>query len=41
MGWALDGQVLTVATTEGHVYTFLASLPTMVREAAYHVCVTR
>lgn len=29
LGWALDGQVLTVATTEGHVYNFLASLPTM------------
>jgi len=24
LGWALEGQVLTVGTTEGHVYTFLA-----------------
>ena len=29
LGWALEGQVLTVGTGDGHCYSFLASLPNL------------
>ena len=31
LGWSMEGQVLTVATSDGELYTFLASLPNLCR----------